>query len=198
MKINTQIKKYRIEMNLSQSELAEKVFVTRQTISNWETAKSYPDIHSLLLLSSLFNISLDQLIKGDIEDMKEIIKKEEIQKLNHYGNIFTILMIITLVSAVPIFMLLGVWANIPWGILAIITFKYALKVEEIKKTNNVQTIKEIIAFTEGKRLDEIQQAQEVAKRPYQTILAVIISAIIGYAVCSIIKLIIHIICLILK
>lgn len=95
-------------------------------------------------------------------------------------------------------MLLGVWANIPWGILAIITFKYALKVEKIKKTNNVQTIKEIIAFTEGKRLDEIQQVQEKAKRPYQHILAVILSAIIGYAVCSIIKLIIHIICLILK
>ena len=37
-------------MNLSQEELAEKIYVTRQTISNWENDKSYPDIHSLLLL----------------------------------------------------------------------------------------------------------------------------------------------------
>ncbi len=52
MELNAQIKKYRMKQNLSQEELAEKVYVTRQTISNWENAKSYPDIHSLLLLSS--------------------------------------------------------------------------------------------------------------------------------------------------
>ena len=77
MELNAQIKKYRTELNLSQEELAEKVYVTRQTISNWENEKSYPDIHSLLLLSSLFNVSLDQLIKGDIETMKEIINEQE-------------------------------------------------------------------------------------------------------------------------
>ena len=56
MELNKQIKKYRRMMNLSQEELAERVYVTRQTISNWETGKSYPDIHSLLLLSTLFNL----------------------------------------------------------------------------------------------------------------------------------------------
>ena len=85
MELNAQIKKYRTELNLSQEELAEKVYVTRQTISNWENGKSYPDIHSLLLLSSLFNVSLDQLIKGDIETMKEIINEQEVKKLNHYS-----------------------------------------------------------------------------------------------------------------
>ena len=83
MELNAQIKKYRTELNLSQEELAEKVYVTRQTISNWENGKSYPDIHSLLLLSSLFNVSLDQLIKGDIETMKEIINEQEIKKFNY-------------------------------------------------------------------------------------------------------------------
>ena len=67
MELNEQIKKYRTEMNLSQEELAEKIYVTRQSISNWENGKNYPDIHSLLLLSSLFGISLDQLVKGDID-----------------------------------------------------------------------------------------------------------------------------------
>ena len=88
MELNAQIKKYRTELNLSQEELAEKVYVTRQTISNWENGKSYPDIHSLLLLSSLFNVSLDQLIKGDIETMKEMINEQEVKKFNYYGNIF--------------------------------------------------------------------------------------------------------------
>lgn len=90
MELSIQIKKYRTELHLSQEELAEKVYVTRQTISNWENEKSYPDIHSLLLLSSLFNASLDQLIKGDIEKMKEIISEQEIKKFNYYGSIYTL------------------------------------------------------------------------------------------------------------
>ena len=80
--VSQQIKKYRASLSLSQEELAEKIFVTRQTISNWENARSYPDIHSLLLLSTLFQVSLDQLIKGDIEIMKEEIKTAEIKKFN--------------------------------------------------------------------------------------------------------------------
>ena len=77
MELNEQIKKYRTEMNISQEELAEKIYVTRQSISNWENGKTYPDIHSLLLLSSLFGISLDQLVKGDIEIMKKEIKEAD-------------------------------------------------------------------------------------------------------------------------
>ncbi|MGN1069333.1 MAG: helix-turn-helix transcriptional regulator, partial [Candidatus Fimadaptatus sp.] len=48
MELTEQIRKYRMMLNMSQDELAEKVFVTRQTISNWENGKSYPDIQSLL------------------------------------------------------------------------------------------------------------------------------------------------------
>lgn len=53
MEIGRQIKKYRTELKLSQEELADKIYVTRQTVSNWENDKNYPDIHSLVLLSSL-------------------------------------------------------------------------------------------------------------------------------------------------
>ena len=80
MELNEQIKKYRTEMNLSQEELAEKIYVTRQSVSNWENGKTYPDIHSLLLLGSLFGISLDQLVKGDIEIMKKRSKKQKLLK----------------------------------------------------------------------------------------------------------------------
>lgn len=93
MELNKQIKKYRTMMNLSQEDLAEHVYVTRQTISNWETGKSYPDIHSLLLLSSLFNVSLDTLIKGDLEMMREKVNEKEIREFNFYGSIFSVLLI---------------------------------------------------------------------------------------------------------
>ena len=192
MELNAQIKKYRTELNLSQEELAEKVYVTRQTVSNWETGKSYPDIHSLLLLSSLFNVSLDQLIKGDIETMKEIINEQEVKKFNYYGNIFSIHILILIISATPLFIWLEQYAFIPFGVLFAITMFWALKVEKIKKENDIQTYKEIVAFCEGKKLDEIHKMIEAGKRPYQNVLKVIISAVVTAAVCFLIGLLIHI------
>lgn len=47
---------------------------------------------------------------------------------------------------------------------------FAIKVDKIKKDNDIQTYKEIVAFTEGKRLDEIQKIEEKAKRPYQKVI----------------------------
>ena len=49
--------------------------------------------------------------------MKDVIQKEEIEKMNRYGKSYTIMLIATAVSAVPLFMWLGVWAFIPWGII---------------------------------------------------------------------------------
>ena len=158
MELYKQIKRYRTDMNLSQEELAEKIYVTRQTISNWENDKSYPDIHSLLLLSSTFHISLDQLIKGDITTMKEEISKEAIQKFNRDGAIFTVLLILTVIAAVPLAVFLGYCGYIVWGILFLIMIYYALRVEKFKKENDIMTYKEIVAFTEGKQLDEIEKA----------------------------------------
>lgn len=172
MKLSAQIKKYRTGMNLSQEELAEKLYVTRQTISNWENNKSYPDIHSLLLLSSLFNLSLDQLIKGDIDMLKDEIKKSEIEKFNHYGAIFTVLLLITISSTVPLAIFSGYYFLIIFGILSSITMYFAFKVEKCKKVNDVQTFKEIVYFTEGRHLDEIEKNQEIGKRPYQKVLLV--------------------------
>ena len=192
MELNEQIKKYRTEMNLSQEELAEKIYVTRQSISNWENGKTYPDIHSLLLLSSLFGISLDQLVKGDIDIMKEEIKKDEIAKMNRYGKIYTIMLIITAISAVPLFMWLGVWAFIPWGIIWAISMYFAFKIEKVKKDNDVQTYKEIVAFYEGKRLDDIHKQREIGKRSYQKILLVIGSAAVTLIVCVLIGFLMHI------
>jgi len=60
MDLSHQIKKYRKQLAFSQEELAEKLYVPRQTISNWENERSYPDIHNLLLLSVLFDVSLDE------------------------------------------------------------------------------------------------------------------------------------------
>ena len=192
MELGKQIKKHRQEVQLSQEELAERVYVSRQTISNWENDKSYPDVNSLVLLSETFQISLDNLIKGDIEVMKDVIQKEEIEKMNRYGKIYTIMLITTAVSAVPLFMLLGVWALIPWGIIWGISMYFAFMLEKIKKDNDVQTYKEIVAFSEGQLLDDIQKQREIGKRPYQKLLLVIGSGLITFAVCVLIGFLMHV------
>ena len=182
---------HRQEAELSQEELANRVYVSRQTISNWENDKSYPDVNSLVLLSEIFQISLDNLIKGDIGVMKEVIQKEEIEKMNRYGRIYTIMLIATVVSVVPLFMWLGVWAFIPWGIIWAVSMYFALKIEKIKKDNDVQSYKEIVAFSEGKLLDDIQKQREIGKRPYQKILLVIGFMLIAFVVCVLIGLLMN-------
>lgn len=192
MKLGKQIKMHRQEAELSQEELANRVYVSRQTILNWENDKSYPDVNSLVLLSEIFQISLDKLIKGDIGVMKEVIQKEEIEKMKRYGRIYTIMLIVTVVSAVPLFMWLGVWAFIPWGIIWAISMYFALKIEKVKKDNDVQSYKEIVAFSEGKLLDDIQKQCEIGKRPYQKNFLVIGSMLITLAVCVLIGFLMHV------
>lgn len=104
----------------------------------------------------------------------------------------TVHLAVLIISAVPLFMWLGRYAYIPFGILFIITMYWALKVEKLKKKNDIQTYKEIVAFTEGKKLDELHKAVEVGKRPYQNILKVIISAGVTAMICFLIGVLMHV------
>ena len=59
MEIGKKLKSARLKAELTQESVADKIQVSRQTISNWENARSYPDIVSIVHLSNLYNISLD-------------------------------------------------------------------------------------------------------------------------------------------
>ncbi len=76
MEIKEQLKEHRARLGLSQEELADRIFVSRQTISNWETDRTYPDVQSLLLMSDLFGTSIDELVKGDVATMEKTIENE--------------------------------------------------------------------------------------------------------------------------
>lgn len=181
MEIGRQIKKYRTELKLSQEELADKIYVTRQTVSNWENDKNYPDIHSLVLLSSLFGISLDNLVKGDVKEMEEEIKTEDAKKLKRDGWIYFMLLCVTVVSAVPL--IVGLWpaGAVVWLAVWGITMLHAHSIEK-KKAYDIQTYKEIKLFMSGRRLDEIEKLREEGKRPYQKWVFVLIAAAIAAAV----------------
>lgn len=188
MEIGNQIKKYRNELSLSQEELADKIFVTRQTISNWENEKNYPDIKSLVMLSSLFGISLDSLVKGDLEEMKKQIKESDIQEFHRQGTIMAIFMVLMILSPIPLVRLFHWIGFAVWGVLAVTGIVYAFSTERWKKQQDIHTWKEITAFMEGKRLDEIDKQREIGKRPYQKILLGIGSGIITVLVCMLMNL----------
>lgn len=182
LEVGTQIKKYRSNMGISQEELAEKVYVSRQTVSNWETGKNYPDIRSVLLLSSIFNVSLDQLIKGDVDIMKKEIKETEIKKLNKYSGICAVFLILAVISFVPFIALMDWYGLIPWSVVYAIGVYFAIKADKVKRANHLSTYKEFVAFTEGKRLNEIEEQQEIGKRPYQAVMYMLGSAVIAFIV----------------
>ena len=113
--------------------------------------------------------------------MKEIINEQEVKKFNYYGNIFSIHFLILIISAAPLFIWLEQYAFIPFGVLFAITMFWALKVEKIKKENDILTYKEIVAFTEGKKQDELNKAVETGTRPSKNEIKVINSPVVTAA-----------------
>lgn len=69
-----------MKSGFTQEMVAEKINVSRQTISNWENEKSYPDIISVIELSSLYSISLDDLLKGDEKMMEHLEESTNVVK----------------------------------------------------------------------------------------------------------------------
>lgn len=174
--IGSKIKTLRLSKSMTQEQLAKALHVSAQAVSKWENGKSYPDIHSLLLLSALFDVSLDQLIKGDLETMKQEVNAADVRAMNRDGIIYAILLAATIILPVPLLKWFGLYGLIPELLLWGSAMYFALRLERIKKANNVQSYKEILAFSEGRKLDEIEQKVEAGKRPYQKLLLVLLTA----------------------
>lgn len=174
MNLSKQIKHYRTKANLSQEDLAEKLYVSRQTISNWENEKSYPDIHNLLMLSVLFDVSLDELVKGDVDMMKE-----ELQQANFksWTSTLIFLMILFPVLIAPSMYLFGNLGLIFPGIIFILGLITAWKVEKLRKQNNLKTYKQILDFMAGK---PVENAKPTSKDQIITIALPIVSAIVSF------------------
>lgn len=161
MNFSKQLKSYRELKGYSQEVLAEKIYVTRQTISKWENDKTYPDIHNLIALSILFDISLDELVKGDLLTMKNMIANE---KMNQDTKGMLLFLFLILVVGVPSIVIFGLKGFILFGILWAFTMYFAIKIEITKKKYNIKTFKEIVAFSEGaSNLEKLQNERDNKK-----------------------------------
>lgn len=179
MELGQRIKDCRNRSKMTQEELSDRLYVSRQTVSSWENDRSYPDIHSLVMMADLFGVSLDTLIKGDIEIMKEKVDQSLVKEFKKDNLIFAALALLCILSAVPLMKHLGAIGTVIWGIIVSGTLFYALKVEKAKKDNDIHTYKEIVAFYNGEKLDSIEKAREEGKRSYQRVIYLLIGALAG-------------------
>lgn len=107
MEIGKKLKDARMKSGFTQETVAEKINVSRQTISNWENEKSYPDIISVIELSSLYSISLDDLLKGDERMMEHLEESTNVVKSTRkligaiLLNIITVILLVTLSMFLP-------------------------------------------------------------------------------------------------
>ncbi|WP_052255329.1 helix-turn-helix transcriptional regulator [Salinicoccus sp. YB14-2] len=146
MEIGRQIRKYRERDRFSQEELALKIYVSRQTISNWENNRSYPDIQNLMLLSVLFKVSLDELVNEDVDVMKKEIDRKS---WNRYGYVMLIASMLGLFLMVPAIRNESLLLTIIAGGLIALSFSASIKVERLKARYDINTYQDIIAFLEG-------------------------------------------------
>ncbi len=159
MELAQQIRTLRLKQGLSQDELAAAIYVTRQTVSNWENDKTYPDLESLILLSEHFDISIDELLRGDVALMKKIAQDDakSIRQLCQASLVMVAL------AAIFFIALTYAWTDpfphggLTKGIVAgLFVFAplyglglyFALKVERIKHRHNLVTYQEIVAFVD--------------------------------------------------
>ena len=116
-----------------------------------QLGKNYPDLNSLIMLCDLFNISLDILVKEDVIEMKKQVVQDDVRKFKRDTVIFTVLLIVTLLSAIPLFLYLELVGIALWLVIAGIMIFYSIRLNKQKRNNNIQTYREILAYMEGKQ-----------------------------------------------
>ena len=99
MEFNEKLQYFRKKSNLTQEELAEKLFVSRTAISKWESGRGMPSISSLKAISEVFNVSIDELLSS--EEIIEVAEKEKKENIKSFKNI--IFGIIDLMSIIFLF-----------------------------------------------------------------------------------------------
>lgn len=125
MELGKKLKEARMNSGLTQEQAAEKLMVTRQTISNWENEKSLPDIISVINMSDLYHISLDDLLKGNKEMIAKIEKDSKAFESNKRLILVTSILVFIVVSIRLISTNIGgalyefVEAATPWVLMGI-------------------------------------------------------------------------------
>ena len=147
MKFGDNLKLIRKNKNMSQEELAEKVNVTRQSVSKWENGEAYPEMNNILELCKIFNCKINDLVHTDMSDItsldEEIVMK--VVKFNEkkQNQVKTLSNIISLIGSIGKIVLM---VAIPFVIIVMLLVPYIISNVEVKgndlslKTENIEIV----------------------------------------------------------
>lgn len=202
MELPAQLKANRERLGMSQEDVAHAIYVSRQTMSSWERGKTYPDVQSLMLLSQLFGVSIDELVKGDVVSMKEMVSKDALaMERMSVGSVALMLMGVACMVGLH-----AVWQDptpVPYmttgslaGIAAMIAFWIpslilSMRIERIKKSHNLVTYREISAFMDGEEIPEDSRAISRSRPLLSNIVKLVCGAGIGLIVAFVLTLIVN-------
>lgn len=202
MELPSQLKANRDRLGMSQEEVAHAIFVSRQTMSSWENGKTYPDVQSLLLLSQLFGVSIDELVKGDVVSMNDMISKDAVvMERMSVGSVVLLLMGIACMVGLH-----AVWQDptpVPYmttgslaGIAAMVAFwvpslVLSMRIEKIKKSHDLVTYREISAFMDGEEVPEDSGALSRSRPLLSNIVKLVCGAGIGLIIAFVLTLIVN-------
>ena len=154
MELGNKIFNLRKDAKISQEQLAEKLNVTRQTISNWELGQTTPDIIQANEIAKIFNISLDELMENDI---KEILTNKIINTEKSVHSIIKILkvLLITIISGLGIFIVMNITTLVLNNVneKGIISPSKELTTEEFKCTLNGQIYQYVVSYDKNYHVD---------------------------------------------
>ena len=91
MSFGTNVLFYRKKFGITQEELAEKLDVTRQTVSRWETDSAFPDMEKLLALCKIFDCNMEVLVRGNAEAENTKQYKANLDAYNKHMNMYSAL-----------------------------------------------------------------------------------------------------------
>ena len=182
MEIGQRMRALRQGAGLTQDELAERLYVSRQTTSNWETGKSYPDVESVSLACDLFDVSADALLKGDIMEMGKRVSEEDRRRLREDGWLFAVLLVAGCVG------LSFSLARLDWLFVAVSLMAFgaaiflSTRLERDKEGHDVQTFREVLAFLRGEGVDEIRDARSKMGKVASIVVRVLVGAAAGVVI----------------
>lgn len=195
MEVGQRLKDLRAEVHMSQDDLAARVYVSRQTISSWENGKTYPDVQSLLLLSEIFDVTVDSLIKGDVEAMTKTVDSD-VRTMKRLSYVMTVFIVLTVIACGWFSFQVAVWdwpieQAVPTIVLALVLWGIAmfaaLWAERIKKEHDLITYREVLAYWNGKPVDRdtekgrMERALPRRVKTLRTIGWTVVALIIGAA-----------------
>ncbi|MDF7639610.1 helix-turn-helix transcriptional regulator [Lactobacillus sp. ESL0791] len=134
MKFGDHLKVARLAKNLTQEQVAHEFMLSRQTISNWENEKSYPDIASLIKLSDYYQISLDELLKEDTGMRENLEKQEVVNNLRPIKrNLLMVNSIIMIFLIASLFDFIKLDTHINYSLLLVLTSFISLTITDLNK-----------------------------------------------------------------